>query len=242
MQLNILSDTHLEFHRDHGESFLESLDFSGAGAVVLAGDICAGDSISRVARKLCLKWPDVHFLYVLGNHEFYGHTPQQVFERAQQAETKYPNFHWLQTGKILELKGYRFLGDTMWFKPGFDPQLKRSLSDFRYIKEFTPWVYEQQAAWKEFYEANGQPGDIVVTHHLPTVHAIHPMFAGDPFNCFFLNDVEHLIRKNQPRLWVFGHTHHSFHYGVGETELIARPMGYPVETSAAWEPAVVELS
>jgi predicted phosphodiesterase len=46
MHIQLLSDLHFEFHADHGQSFVESLDPRGVDVLVLAGDIAVGDGIA----------------------------------------------------------------------------------------------------------------------------------------------------------------------------------------------------
>lgn len=67
----------------------------------------------------------------------------------------------------------------------------------------------------------------MVTHHLPSKQSIKPCFEGDPLNRFFLCDVDDLIERGGPALWVHGHTHSSIDARVGGTRIVCNPLGYP---------------
>ena len=64
MKLHILSDLHLEFSQ---------LDIPAVDAqiLVLAGDIATGSKGIDFAKSVSSRY--AHILYVMGNHEFYGH-------------------------------------------------------------------------------------------------------------------------------------------------------------------------
>jgi len=240
-KLHLMSDLHLEFHRDRGQNFLHGLRPEGVDIVVLAGDICAGESIAKVLRDFSQMYPQV--VYCPGNHEFYGNSPKKVQEVMDRASEKYDNVHILSPGKEVKLYGKRFIGATGWFpQDDFTSEMRRELSDFKYIKDYEPWVYEQCEAWRKFYTEYGKAGDIVIMHHLPCHGSIHPMFTNDPFNAFFLNDISELIEKNKPDYVFHGHTHFSFDYMFNDyTRIVARPFGYPGEASAFWEPQLINF-
>ncbi len=47
----------------------------------------------------------------------------------------------------------------------------------------------------------------------------------------FNSDLEPLILRHQPELWVHGHTHWSVDYAVGRTRVYSNQRGYPGETT-----------
>ena len=71
-----------------------------------------------------------------------------------------------------------------------------------------------------------QSTDVVVTHHLPAQASVAPKWQGSPLNPFFVHDQEPLIRARQPQLWVHGHTHTAGDVRVGQTRIVANPLGY----------------
>ena len=244
MNIQILSDLHLEHYPDHGREIVDSLDFSGADLVILAGDIAGlGDraliAVQRI-QALCNR-VDGTVLYIPGNHEYYGASPAFVEHALRQLEAQAPNIHILRTGEVYEDDGIRILGDTLWFPDDSENwRFARLMSDFLVIREFTPWVYQQNAALTEWLERELRPGDIVVTHHLPSERIIASQYAGSVLNRFFVSDLTSLILERKPALWVCGHTHTSIDTVLGETRIICNPRGYPNEgQTAAFNPRLL---
>ena len=79
---------------------------------------------------------------------------------------------------------------------------------------------------------------MVVTHHSPHPHSIHPRFAGSPLNAAFVSDLSPLMGK--AKLWIHGHVHDSFDYELAGTRVIANPRGYALNRRAATEIGMVE--
>lgn len=69
---------------------------------------------------------------------------------------------------------------------------------------------------------------VVVTHHAPTLHSIHPRFAGSPINAAFVSDAV-AAEGRRAQLWIHGHTHDSFDYEVDGTRVLRNPRGYARE-------------
>ena len=136
------------------------------------------------------------------------------------------NLHWLQNS-TLELSGVRFAGTTLWFRDDPDNLAHEGmLNDFWLIRDFKRWVYRENARALEFLELKARHADVVVTHHLPSERSVAPWFEGDPLNRFFLCDVDDLIQRAAPALWVHGHTHGSIDTRVGSTRIVCNPLGY----------------
>ncbi len=67
MKLQIMSDLHLEFYKDRGKSFLESLDLTDIDVLILAGDIATRGLIESTLNWFAKNYKQV--VYVHGNHE-----------------------------------------------------------------------------------------------------------------------------------------------------------------------------
>jgi len=174
MRLQLLSDLHFEFHRDGGRSFVESLDPSGVDVLVLAGDVAVADGIPAALALLCRRFRDASVVYVHGNHEFYRTNRSSVLDLTRQAQAENPNLVWLDSSGT-ELLGFNFLGAPLWFpRSTVDEGLKHALSDFSVIEDFESWVYEENARAVAFLDQQLRPGDIVVTHHLPSQRCVAP--------------------------------------------------------------------
>lgn len=233
MRLQLLSDLHFEFHPDHGRSFVERLDPMGVDVLVVAGDLDAADRLPQSLALLCERYRDAMVVYVLGNHEFYGSSPVEVSERMKFVQLANDNLVWLdcsaisaiQVMKIGERK--RILGATLWFpRDDSNLQAKVCLTDFWAIEGFEPWVYEQNRKAVDYLKKELRPGDIVVTHHLPSPPCVAPQHRGSPLNPYFVCNMSDLILERQPSLWLFGHTHSSVDIQIGKTRLLCNPFGY----------------
>jgi len=229
--LQLLSDLHLEFHRDSGRGFIESLDPEGVDVLVLAGDIHGASEIHDTLAWFCDLYPTV--VFVAGNHEYYGSNPEEVYGILAKAQATLSGLVWLDSRTVEPVPGLKLAGATLWFpKPTGDEYLVRHarLNDFNYIEDMEPWVYEEHLRHKAFLRAIADKVDVVITHHIPTRHGIHEQYEGSPINHYFLYDLTETIEKTKPPLWLFGHTHAPMDFTVGETRLVCNSFGYP------WEP------
>jgi Icc-related predicted phosphoesterase len=227
MKILAVSDLHLEFHRDGGREFLRTLDPSAADVLVVAGDLCSVGMLYRVAKAMCERFP--HVVFVTGNHEYYGSSRDEVHRALAAIEPDLPGFHWLRETEVV-IDGVRFGGTTLWFRDDPRNELYAHLmNDFSMIRGFRRWIYDDNARAVRFLEDRLSSLDVVVTHHLPARGSIDPRYADSPLNRFFLCDVEPVIARAQPSLWIHGHTHAACDYRLGETRVVCNPAGYPSE-------------
>lgn len=226
--IQLLSDIHLEFHKDKGKRFIESLEPSGVDVLVLAGDIATHDILLDALEAFCKKYPQV--VFVAGNHEYYQSSPDEVENLLRGAEALHDNLHWLRNGMI-EVEGLKFVGGTLWF-PEPPPRLytrRKGMNDYNVIKDFEPWVYEQHKECVAALNALAGQADVIVTHHLPAYECVAPRYRGNDFNHFFVHDMKPLIEKCGASAWLYGHTHTRQEHVIGDTRVICNPLGYPHE-------------
>lgn len=244
MKLHLASDLHLDLASDKGISIVNKFP-GGADVLVLAGDIHNfGHSYwpIEIFKILTVKYPNI--VFVTGNHEFYGTSPAKVAETVALIEKTFPTVHYLKYGEPVVINGQRFVGDTLWFRNDPLNQLYENLlSDFRQIKSFNPWVYDTCEKAIKGFIANLQEGDVLITHHLPTSLSIHPKYKGEQSNRFFLCDISELILERKPALALHGHTHERVNGLLGETRVLANPMGYKSEFTNIdfWDQLNIEL-
>lgn len=229
VNVQLLSDLHLEFHPDLGQGWLQQLDPSGVDVLVLAGDISLTREgmLCRALSWFCETYPEV--VFVLGNHEFYKGDVQSTLAEITELNRQYPNLHWLENSTTT-IKGQRFVGSTLWFPDGADGMnfaFTKQLNDFRLIGDFNPWVYQRNLESQKYLEDNVQQGDIVVTHHIPDIRGVAPRWVSDVtrFGRFFLSQLPRSVVET-PRLWLFGHTHDSIDTTAGDCSLLCNPYGY----------------
>lgn len=243
MKLQIMSDLHLEFYGDLGESFARNVPVLG-DVLVLAGDVMKASSYTHVEMTLgwfCDRFRDV--VYVPGNHEYYGSDPLDVQADLMSCTAAYRNLHVLMGGRpgATVIGNQRFIGGTLWFPYTHqEEKYRHGMTDFSVIRNFFPWVYEEHERDLRHLAEEVQEGDVVVTHHLPYNLSIALQYAGHPLNRFFVaTDAEPIVEDGRAKLWIHGHTHTSFDYHVNATRVVANPRGYPGERGPSFRPDLV---
>lgn len=239
MKIQILSDTHFEFHADAGKSFLDKLDPSGVDVLVFAGDLTLGDRLEMPLKRLCELYP--HVVYITGNHEYYQSEPKKVHKVLYKLSQKLQNLHWLQE-QTCEITGVKFAGTTLWFPDQSDnSKYQHMLNDFSLIRNFKPWVYETHAvARKCLAKAIADKVDVVVTHHIPTYTHVSREYHGSILNRFFVGDVKDLLVEGaMPKLWIYGHTHTPQDVTDRGMRVVCNPFGYPFDTKSKFREKLV---
>ncbi len=225
MKIRILSDLHLEFHRDKGVQFIKSLEVNDTDVLVLAGDIITQKHIKECLTQFANKFPKV--FYIHGNHEFYKARRDDVVYATVEAVLKNnTNLYWLNRN-VVTIDGVRFVGTTLWFPSNKQSlKLKNRINDFYCVEGCDPWAFEENDKNVKFLTDEVKKGDVVITHHLPSFKSVHQMYKGDPMNCYFVCEMDNLIIERQPTLWIHGHTHFSMDYKVENTRIVCNPYGY----------------
>jgi Icc-related predicted phosphoesterase len=226
MNIQLLSDLHLEFDLDWGENFIDSLNPEGIDVLILAGDIINYPRLNPVISWICKKYENRSVLYVPGNHEHYTGSPELVIKQLANLLSSNSNLRIL-ANNIIHIGNQRFIGATMWFPKSEQAILqKHTLNDFSFILDFEPWVYEQNKLDTDFLAQNIESEDIVVTHHAPSIVSASREYRASPINCFYVNDMTRVIKDKQPRYWLHGHMHSSSSYRIARTSIICNPRGY----------------
>jgi predicted phosphodiesterase len=233
MKIQVMSDLHLEMHADGGAELIRELDSTGIDVLVVAGDITMAryyENLASVFEPLASKYR--HILYVPGNHEYYKSSPKQVARNIAKLAKDIPQVV-IPENETVVIAGQRFVAGTMWFRPDPLGDLnKRFMHDFSLIQDFEPWVYDKNAAFEKTLATHLEPSDVVITHHLPSLESVPPRFARSATNAYFVCDMTTYIRERRPRLWIHGHTHDRCDYVLGETRVVANPLGYPNEVKS----------
>jgi len=224
-KLLVISDVHTEFMRDGGGSFVKDLN-KDVDVLIVAGDLAVGSGITGALRLLCRAYAHASVVYLTGNHEYYGYTPNYVHELVERACERHLNLRWIRAGESVRVGSQRFIGGTMWFPKPPSSATKQRLNDFKLIKDFEPWVYAENRTTVRALERGVKSTDVVVTHHLPSQRSVAPEYRGSDLNSFFVCDMEHVIRERKPKLWIHGHGHNSVDYDIGKTRVVCNPFGY----------------
>ena len=250
LRIRTLSDLHFEFHADEGKGFVEAQDPRGVDLVILAGDITKMRlGFYKMLKLFRDRFPAAEIVWTHGNHEMHESDRKTVVRTSKDAISHLKGVHWLDCD-VIEVKGHRILGTPLWFSRKPAPQHPLLLStdeewargvirtvtekgihdqvycDFEAIENLDTWVYEENGRAVRFLYDNMREGDIVVTHFLPTQKSVAQRFKGALSNCWFVSDVEQLIKERKPALVIHGHTHDSFDYMIGSTRILSNPFGY----------------
>lgn len=227
MRIQILSDLHTEFHTDFGEQFiLDYLRPKNVDVLIIAGDIGVGKSLIYSLRSITLKYDKSIVLYVPGNHDFYNSSFTDVINKLRILEDSLQNLFILDN-KLITIGGIDFIGTTLWFKKKKNyKEYAHMLSDFSLIKDFEAKVFKENKKAINFLQWHVNSNAIVITHHIPTEKSTPARYVGDPLDMFFTCNLEGLIKKRKPKMWVHGHTHDSFNYMLEKTHIVCNPLGY----------------
>ena len=160
----------------------------------------------------------------------------------------------------MRIDGVRFIGATLWTdlvldgvadEVGAHMRISREIADFlgaiqHQGQEFTTVEsVERQRADRAFIERAleeaEQAGErvVVITHHAPSPRSVRPWFERDPYNCAFASDLDRVIARYQPELWIHGHMHDPVNEELGRTRLVANPRGYGHEAKRGFDPGLL---
>jgi Icc-related predicted phosphoesterase len=245
MRLHVLSDLHLEF-----APFVPP--DVGADVVVLAGDIHLG--VGAIPWALT-HLPAAPVVYVLGNHEFYGHAlPKHIGTVKQRAEGS--GVHVLEN-EVLTIGDAVILGCTLWtdFNLFGIPRVAGShatqrMTDYRKIRvnpEYrrlrsidTALLHRRSRSWLEG-QLDQHRGKklVVVTHHVPSPRSLAPSTVQDLTSAAYASELSEVVERSEARVWVHGHVHTSSDYVIGRTRVICNPRGYPDEPNPHFAPDLI---
>lgn len=237
MKIAIISDIHLEMAR-------YDFDIPPCDVLIAAGDIACGvDGVKWLKEKTKhIK----HVLYVAGNHEFYHNTFPDLYDELKQV-SEGSHITVLQNDAFI-YEGVTFLGATLWT----DYELynnheeggrycEEGLNDFFYIypnesisaQRFDYLNFKSEhsksLAWIESKLKSVRGPVVVITHHSPSEESTALQYKGNQLTAGFASDLNWLITKYEPSLWVHGHNHNSSDYMIAQTRVIANPRGYDLE-------------
>jgi predicted MPP superfamily phosphohydrolase len=221
--------------------------------LIVAGDLATAKRAGRIATFMELVVPRfLHTIYVLGNHEHYGWRMSQTLDQI----SGFLRASGINMDKLtiagnepvmITIRGVRFLCATLWTSyskdEGKNNIIASYITDHKVItKDDGSMVYPRDLQpihnWTvrilgEWMEGRDNSDTVIVTHHMPSYLAVHPMYMSDDttriLNAAFTSDLDDFILKHQPKYWFFGHTHTSFIGDIGKTKLICNPLGYPSE-------------
>lgn len=219
MKIDYISDLHVDQWKKYFINGYEIVPTGEADVCVVAGDTGNGIGwmydVDIELRKLYNT-----VLMVIGNHDLYG---ADLNACEYPFNSSYATVEW--TAALTPL-WTDFRGVAPWAEVA-----EQSISDFRWIKGMTANLMADLQSQSTAFLENFCDSDIWVTHWPPFLQSIHPKYAGDPLNPYFVNDLEDWFfdLPERPKLIVHGHTHSPMDYMMGETRVVSNPVGYPGE-------------
>jgi predicted MPP superfamily phosphohydrolase len=254
LKITYMSDLHLEFHWDNGDSFIrEVVDYTPqSDLVVLAGDIGVlkenAEQLAKLLQGLSEKVSgEGRVVYVNGNHEMYGDGYRAGKQRMKELRQESPENVIVCDGYFHQFKvnGYTIAAGTLWFENLMpDAFTKSCLNDFCQIPGLEEDIYRENNGFVTMLKGVLSREDkvVVVTHHSPSYRSVNPLYAGSHLNQFFCNNLDDLIEEGKPLCWFFGHLHDPVDYQIGLTRILSNPAGYKHEMSADWAPKTIVIN
>lgn len=236
MRLWLVSDLHCDASLWSPETVPEH------SVLVVAGDVANSPESAIAELQRLAQFTHGPVVSVAGNHDLFGGELDDL------DIVDVPGIHVLAPGAATIIGGTRFVGSTLWTdwqiqEREFQAQAwaARHMPEYSYVVRADGdliWpadVYaEHQRHRHALEEALSVPHDgptVVVTHHAPSVRSIHPGDRTDVSAAAYASDLEELMHRHRPALWVHGHVHHASDYRVGDTRVVCNPRGYQ---SANW--------
>ncbi|MCB1721889.1 MAG: metallophosphoesterase [Rhodospirillales bacterium] len=211
-----------------------------ANVLVLAGDIITFRDYDPLARLLD-GW-NKPVLFVAGNHEYYTQTPMDGEEEAfaEWLKTNFPSAYFLRDESV-SIDSVHFFGGTMWTHfNGRDVQAMETahyqMNDFRLIRKAdSPFLPSDTLALHERYvekflawfDEDLSGPRVVISHHAPVINPCTQYMGSPLMPAFNSLDMQAIIEKHQPDLWIYGHTHECDDQTLGKTRIVSNQLGYP---------------
>lgn len=241
----VISDTHNEYLSCPIIPLLPDVKF-----LILAGDIGCGSEHRSFIEYLAKHYT---VLYILGNHEFYESSLEEV--RRYWRSVTINNFYFLDNSSVI-IDDINFIGSTLWMD--FDHEntdcMEKAYRDVRDLErielfkgvKLTPHdLVAEFSLAVDFIEGELSHSlhntNVVISHHAPSHLSVHPDFRHSTTwdsskNHFFASHLDYLIQQYQPTYWIHGHMHTSAHYLIGATQVLCNPIGGGQKHNAEFDP------
>ncbi|PDT50157.1 phosphatase [Sinorhizobium fredii] len=255
MRLWVISDLHTEF-----APFAVPRPLPRADACVVAGDFGVGGitpALTWLHRNIA---PAMDLVFVAGNHDYYRTAYVEALREGREAASRLPGVHFLENDTVT-LDSVTFVGCTLWtdFALNGHQELamfdaRTGMNDYKRIKfakrpfaRFTPErtvrTHLDSRAYLERVLAAANGKTVVVTHHAPSRLSIPEHLASDRLSAAYASNLDDLMLKFKPALWIHGHIHDPVDYLVGGTRVLSNPVGYPGErlNGSSYRGMIVEV-
>ncbi|KAF9065039.1 Ser/Thr protein phosphatase protein [Rhodocollybia butyracea] len=249
MQIQILSDLHLEIERATtapGQEFYHYNIPANSDTLVLLGDI------GWTTEPRLFEWLELQLrkfqtiFFVSGNHEPYRSSIDDSHQRLREFSTKVNANSSLGSFFLLDRTRHdisptlTILGCSLWSALNQDDLdiLSWSLTDFRRIGEFNPTVHsalhKADLTWlnetvSSMVQHEPERQIVIFTHHAPTKEGTgSPQYADGPTSSAFASELtgEACWASGHVKLWAFVHTHWCCDFERNGVRLYSNQRGY----------------
>jgi UDP-2,3-diacylglucosamine pyrophosphatase LpxH len=248
MKVQVASDLHLEF--DKGAPFVLD-NTENADVLILAGDIIVA---KHIINNIICTYKDFfnnvsqqfeHVLVIAGNHEYYGSSFSKTQLCLSEFYSQYNNVTFLNNSSIA-INDVLFIGTTLWTDFNNNcyftkNHVRRSLNDYFVIDGFTTSkAIDEHYIARQFitdtYKENKDRFEkmVGIFHHGISPQSIHEIYRSGSdtlLNGAYASDMRNFFEdKEKFKLFIHGHTHHSFDYildnKLQSQRVICNPRGY----------------
>ncbi len=245
MIFRLASDIHTEFFDEDQQTMdnladiaLPPLPADSGTTLLLAGDIGSMARPKSIFYFLTTLAPRFRYiLYIPGNHEYYGGNLAKTHKDIAEMLGRLGNVVFSRAN-FAQIDGCTkpVLMQTLWTDYDKENPLSmdmahRCMNDYRLIgcNEHVATPADMLLRHKYHLEQlkdEMAAGDIVMTHHSPSLRSIPKEYLTDRVNGAYHSDLEWLMEERKPAVWVHGHTHTACDYMIGGTRIICNPRGY----------------
>jgi predicted phosphohydrolase len=214
--------------------------------LILAGDIVMikfKERFSQFFKDLSDRFQQI--IVIMGNHEHYRNNIKTSYQTYKEFLKSFDNIVLLEKESII-IDNIAIFGATLWtdfnkrnqYEMGYASQ---AMSDFLVIEysaedgtNHMRWdpelsVLEHEKTLEEitkFFKEHKKMKKVILSHHSPSFQSTSFQYKGSSLNSAFASDLEKLIAKYNPELWLHGHMHNSSDYMMHNTHILCNPRGY----------------
>lgn len=250
VSLQYISDLHLEFYSEARVNFDDFVTKS-ADYIALLGDI-GYPTLENY--KNFIEDCSRNFLKVFvitGNHEYYTLHPKQnmnmnmIDQLIQNICSSFTNVYFLNNEEHIlcsapdKSNDIILVGTTLWSKISQHElkYIQENINDYKNILDsnnvlisckYINKLFTINLQWlAQKLEEHRDKTIIVLTHHSPSYKSISTMYKNCQGNSAFANNLVPFITQNTNiKYWLFGHTHATSNFVIGQTICCANPAGY----------------
>jgi len=256
MKFDICSDLHLDHYLKYNSNYSSFIKRNfkeiNSDNLIIAGDLSNYNNITmeflleikKYYKNIIITWGN-HDLYMIGNRqkEKYEFNSFNRIKEIKEFCKNNKNIYYLD-GNIIEINGIRIAGTGNWYNlpnEKTEKQWEKVMNDSRYIFEGNFYnenkilnsqklYFKEKAKLENFVNKNI---DILITHvsmYQPTLDEGLPLkYIRDLNNIFYYTDSIELLKRINPKIYIFGHTHEEYNFKKDNINIYCNTLGYPGE-------------